>query len=147
MKSRQSCAPPSGAIMMMAYAHIVNGGSMKGTNHRNDGIKLLDACPPRAAIKSTIVRTRSREILRFSSTHGPRGRFKLRFTSKHGFLLDLVEGIFSKLARSALRHIQATSIHRLKERTAAVGSSWSYELTEAVRCDFELWKRGPSYPP
>jgi hypothetical protein len=37
----------------------------------------------------------------------PEGRFTFVFTSKHGFGLNLVEGLGSKMARSMLRHICA----------------------------------------
>ena len=36
----------------------------------------------------------------------PVGRFEFTFTPKHGSWLNLVEGFFSKLARSVLRHIR-----------------------------------------
>jgi hypothetical protein len=36
----------------------------------------------------------------------PAGRFEFTFTPKHGSWLNLVEGFFSKLARSVLRHIR-----------------------------------------
>ena len=39
----------------------------------------------------------------------PAGRFKFTFTPKHGSWLNLVEGFFSKLARSVLRHIRVSS--------------------------------------
>ena len=42
----------------------------------------------------------------------PAGRFEFMFTPKHGSWLNLVEGFFSKLARSVLRHI-----HRIQEGT------------------------------
>jgi hypothetical protein len=37
------------------------------------------------------------------------GRFEFTFTPKHGSWLNLVEGFFSKLARSVLRHIRVAS--------------------------------------
>src|SRR6201993_4211747 len=39
----------------------------------------------------------------------PAGRFEFTFTPKHGSWLNLVEGFFSKLARSVLRHIRVSS--------------------------------------
>ena len=39
----------------------------------------------------------------------PEGRFAFVFTPKHGSWLNLIEGFFSKLARSMLRHIRVTS--------------------------------------
>jgi hypothetical protein len=37
-------------------------------------------------------------------------------TPKHGSWLNLVEGFFSKLARSVLRHIRVASKQKLKDR-------------------------------
>jgi transposase len=39
----------------------------------------------------------------------PAGRFAFTFTPKHGSWLNLVEGFFSKLGRSLLRHIRAVA--------------------------------------
>lgn len=46
----------------------------------------------------------------------PAGRFEFTFTPKHGSWLNLVEGFFSKLARSILRHIRVASKQELKDR-------------------------------
>jgi transposase len=46
----------------------------------------------------------------------PAGRFGFTFTPKHGSWLNLVEGFFSKLARSILRHIRVASKQELKDR-------------------------------
>lgn len=60
---------------------------------------------------------------------------------KHGSWLNLIEGFFSKFARSVLRHIRVTSKHELKERTMAgiddvnrhpVIHTWSYKLADAA---------------
>jgi hypothetical protein len=44
------------------------------------------------------------------------GRFEFTFTPKRGSWLNLVEGFFSKLARSVLRHIRVASKQELKDR-------------------------------
>ena len=49
----------------------------------------------------------------------PAGRFDFTFTPKHGSWLNLIEGFFSKFARSVLRHIRVASKHELKERIMA----------------------------
>jgi hypothetical protein len=55
--------------------------------------------------------------------------------------LNLVEGFFSKLARSVLRHIRVTSKQELKDRLMAamdhfnqdpVVHTWSYKLDQAA---------------
>src|SRR5271156_2220647 len=71
----------------------------------------------------------------------PAGRFEFTFTPKHGSWLNLVEGFFSKLARSVLRHIRVASKQELKERIIAamdefnrhpVVHTWSYKLDKAA---------------
>ena len=49
----------------------------------------------------------------------PIGRFTFTFTPTHGSWLNLIEGFFSKLARSVLRHIRVSSKHELGERLMA----------------------------
>jgi transposase len=71
----------------------------------------------------------------------PVGRFEFTFTPKHGSWLNLIEGFFSKFARSVLRHIRVASKQELKERIMAgiedvnrypVIHTWSYKLAEAA---------------
>ncbi len=59
----------------------------------------------------------------------PAGRFEFTFTPKHGSRLNLVEGFFSKLTRSVLRHIRVTSKQELKDRLMA---AMDYFNTEPV---------------
>lgn len=67
----------------------------------------------------------------------PEGRFTLVFTPKHGSWLNLVEGFFSKMARSVLRRIRVASKDELKARILAylddlnrepVIHTWTYKL-------------------
>jgi hypothetical protein len=69
----------------------------------------------------------------------PVGRFEFTFTPKHGSCL--IEGFFSKFARSVLRHIRVASKQELKQRIMAgiedvnrypVIHTWSYKLAEAA---------------
>ncbi len=46
-------------------------------------------------------------------------RFDFVFTPKHGSWLNLIEGFFSKFARSLLRHIRVKSKQELKQRILA----------------------------
>jgi transposase len=71
----------------------------------------------------------------------PQGRFSFVFTPKHGSWLNLVEGFFSKLARSMLRHIRVASKAELKTRLLAyldelnrdpVIHTWTYKIGEAA---------------
>ena len=49
----------------------------------------------------------------------PAGRFEFVFTPKHGSWLNLIEGFFSKMARSLLRHLRVASKQELKDRIMA----------------------------
>jgi len=69
------------------------------------------------------------------------GRFSFVFTPKHGSWLNLVEGFFSKMARSMLRHIRVASKAELKARIIAylddlnqdpVAHTWTYKINEAA---------------
>ena len=71
----------------------------------------------------------------------PEGRFSFVFTPKHGSWLNLVEGFFSKMARSLLRHIRVKSKQELKERILAyledlnsdpVTHTWTYKIGDAA---------------
>ena len=83
-------------------------------------LQLVDpSYPASTAIKiipATIPPTlrRNQSLARYPT----RGRFEFTFTPKHGSWLNLVEGFFSKLARSVLRHIRVASKHELAERIA-----------------------------
>jgi hypothetical protein len=70
----------------------------------------------------------------------PVGRFQFTFTPTHGSWLNLIEGFFSKLARSVPRHIRVESKEELKDRLMAamdyfnqepVVHTWSYKLDRA----------------
>jgi transposase len=69
-------------------------------------------------------------------------RFTFVFTPKHGSWLNLIEGFFSKMARSVLRHIRVASKAELKQRIIAyiddlnrdpIVHTWSYKLTQPAR--------------
>jgi transposase len=69
------------------------------------------------------------------------GRFSFVFTPKHGSWLNLVEGVFSKMARGLLRHIRVASKAELKARILAYFElinrdptvhTWTYKLNEAA---------------
>ena len=105
--------------------------------------KLDAAYPPATAIKLILDNHSahvSQETKAWLATQPP-GRFTFVFTPKHGSWLNLVEGFFSKLARSVLRHIRVASKQELKDRIMAAISdvnrdpvvhTWTYRLNEAA---------------
>ena len=107
-------------------------------------LTLLDsAYPPDTAIHLILDNHSahiSRETRAWVATH-PAGRFEFTFTPTHGSWLNLIEGFFSKLARSVLRHIRVSSKQELKDRLmAAVGHfneapvvhTWTHRLDKAA---------------
>jgi transposase len=107
-------------------------------------LKQLDsAYPPETAIKLIVDNHSahiSKETTSWVATQPP-GRFSFVFTPKHGSWLNLVEGFFSKMTRSMLRHIRVTSKTELKARIIAylddlnrqpVVHTWTYKVSEAA---------------
>ena len=107
-------------------------------------LKRLDAAyAPKTAIK-IILDNHSAHISKETKAwlaEQPEGRFTFVFTPKHGSWLNLVEGFFSKLARSALRHIRVASLEELRQRILAaidlanrepVVHRWTYKINEAA---------------
>jgi transposase len=138
-----------GTLSLLAGIDLLTGKvhALVRDRHRSrefiEFLKLLDAAyPPRTAIKLILDNHAahiSKETKTWLATQ-PDGRFEFTFTPKHGSWLNLIEGFFSKFARSVLRHIRVTSKHELKERIMAgvedvnrhpVIHTWSYKLVEA----------------
>jgi len=139
-----------GTLSLLAGIDLLTGKvhALVKDRHRSrefvEFLKLLDAAyPARTAIK-VILDNHSAHISKETKAWlaaQPAGRFEFTFTPKHGSWLNLVEGFFSKLARSVLRHIRVTSKQELKERIMAtidginqhpVVHTWSYKLGNAA---------------
>jgi transposase len=139
-----------GTLSLLAGIDLLTGQvhALIKDRHRSrefiEFLELLDkAYPPRTAIK-LILDNHSAHISRETKAwlaEQPVGRFEFTFTPTHGSWLNLVEGFFSKLARSVLRHIRVASKHELKRRIMAaiddvnqhpVVHSWSYKLKKAA---------------
>jgi transposase len=116
--------------------------------HRSRGfvgfLKRLDeAYPTETAIKLILDNHSahtSKETKAWLATQ-PEGRFTFVFTPKHGSWLNLVEGFFSKMARSVLRHIRVASKDELKARILAYLDdlnrdpfihNWTYQIDAAA---------------
>jgi transposase len=107
-------------------------------------LQLVDvAYPPHTAIKLILDNHSahiSKETKAWLANQPPR-RFEFTFTPTHGSWLNLIEGFFSKLARSVLRHIRVASKQELKDRIIAamdffnqeaVVHTWTYKLDKAA---------------
>src|ERR1700688_1002546 len=140
----------NGTVSLLAGIDLLTGKvhALVRDRHRSrefiEFLKLLDAAyPTHTAIKLILDNHpahTSKETKAWLADQ-PAGRFEFTFTPKHGSWLNLVEGFFSKLARSVLRHIRVTSKQELKERIIAamdefnrhpVVHTWSYKLDNAA---------------
>src|ERR1700722_3533915 len=104
-------------------------------------LKRLDAAYPADTAIKLILDNHSAHISKETKAWiatQPEGRFSFVFTPKHGSWLNLVEGFFSKMAQSLLRHIRVASKAELKQRILAylddinrepVVHTWSYRIT------------------
>ena len=106
-------------------------------------LKKLDAAYPADTAIKVILDNHSAHISKETRAwvdSQPEGRFSFVFTPKHGSWLNLVEGFFSKMARSMLRHIRVASKAELKARILAYLDdinrdpgihNWTYKMAEA----------------
>jgi len=139
-----------GTVSLLAGINLLTGKvhALAKDRHRSrefiEFLKLLDATyPPHTAIH-LILDNHSAHISKETRAwlaDQPAGRFKFTFTPKHGSWLNLIEGFFSKLARSVLRHIRVSSKQELKDRLMAamdffnrapVVHTWTYKLDKAA---------------
>ena len=107
-------------------------------------LKRLDAAYPSDTAIKLILDNHSAHISKETKAWiatQPAGRFTFVFTPKHGSWLNLVEGFFSKMARSMLRHIRVASKAELKARILAwlddsnrnpTVHTWTYKLEQAA---------------
>ena len=139
-----------GTLSLLAGIDLLTGKvhALVRDRHRSrefiEFLKRLDAAYPAGTAIKLILDNHSAHISRETRAWldaRPPGRFAFTFTPKHGSWLNLIEGFFSKFARSVLRHIRVTSKHELKERIMAgiddvnrhpVIHTWSYKLAEAA---------------
>jgi transposase len=139
-----------GTVSLLAGINLLTGKvhALAKDRHRSrefiEFLKLLDATyPPHTAIHLILDNHSahiSRETRAWLAAQPPK-RFKFTFTPKHGSWLNLIEGFFSKLARSVLRHIRVSSKQELKDRLLAamdffnrapVVHTWTYRLDKAA---------------
>ena len=139
-----------GTLSLLAGIDLVTGAVHATVEERHRSrefvafLQKLDAAyPPSTAIK-LILDNHSAHISKETKAWlaaQPEGRFTFVFTPKHGSWLNLVEGFFSKLARSALHHIRVASKQELKDRIITaiddinrdpVVHTWTYKINEAA---------------
>ena len=138
-----------GTVSLLAGIDLVTGKvhALVTDRHRSREfigfLKLVDAAYPTHTAIRLILDNHSAHISKETNAWlaARPGRFEFTFTPKHGSWLNLVEGFFSKLARSVLRHIRVASKQELKDRIMAamnhfnenpVVHTWSYKLKKAA---------------
>jgi transposase len=135
-----------GTLSLLAGIDLVSGKvhGLVADRHRSREfivfLKQIDAAYPCGTAIKLILDNHSAHISRETRdwlAEQPEGRFEFVFTPKHGSWLNLIEGFFSKMARSMLRHIRVASKQELKDRIMAylddinrdpVVHKWTYRL-------------------
>jgi transposase len=139
-----------GTVTLMAGIDLVSGHvhALVKDRHRSrefiEFLKLVDAAYPADTAIEIILDNHSahvsRETTAWLAAQAP-GRFAFTFTPTHGSWLNLIEGFFSKLARSVLRQIRVASKQELKQRLMAfiedvnrdpIPHTWSYKIKKAA---------------
>jgi transposase len=138
-QSVSSPASTSSAARFTPWSRIVIAG-----REFIEFLKLLDAAYPADTAIKLILDNHSAHISKETKAwlaHQPAHRFEFTFTPTHGSWLNLIEGFFSKLTRSVLRHIRVGSKQELKDRLIAamdffnqqpVVHTWTYKLDQAA---------------
>jgi len=139
-----------GTLTLMAGIDLLTGHvhALVKERHRSrefiEFLKLLDAAYPADTAIEIILDNHSAHVSRETTSWlaaQPIGRFTFTFTPTHGSWLNLIEGFFSKLARSVLRHMRVGSKHELGERLMAfigdvnrepVVHTWRYKIDNAA---------------
>ena len=138
-----------GTVSLLAGIDLITGAvhAVVKDRHRSrefiDFLKLVDAAYPANTTIKLILDNHSAHISKETNAwlaERPAGRFEFTFTPKHGSWLNLVEGFFSKLTRSVLRHIRVETKQELKDRIMAamdefnehpVIHTWTYKIDKA----------------
>jgi transposase len=139
-----------GTLSLLAGIDLATGKvhALVKDRHRScefiEFLQLLDAAYPASTAIKIILDNHSahtsKETKAWLVTQ-PEGRFEFTFTPKHGSWLNLIEGFFSKLARSVFRHIRVASKQELADRILAaiedinqqpVVHTWSYKIETAA---------------
>jgi len=139
-----------GTVSLLAGIDLVSGKihALVSNRHRSrefiEFLKLADAAYPAHTAIKVILDNHSAHTSKETRAwlaDRPAHRFEFTFTPKHGSWLNLVEGFFSKLSRSVLRHIRVVSKQELKDRIMQamdyfnqhpVAHTWSYRLENAA---------------
>jgi transposase len=139
-----------GTLTLMAGIDLLTGHvhALVRERHRSrefiEFLRLVDAAYPADTAIEIVLDNHSAHVSRETTAWlaaQPIGRFTFTFTPTHGSWLNLIEGFFSKMARSVLRHIRVASKHELQQRLMdfvndvnrqPVVHRWSYKINDAA---------------
>jgi transposase len=139
-------SPPLTTLSLLAGIDLLTGQVHACVEERHRSrefvgfLKLLDAAYPADTAIKVLLDNHSAHVSKETNkwlAAQPDGRFSFVFTPKHGSWLNLIEGFFSKMARSMLRHIRVGSKAELKQRILAylddinhnpVVHKWTYRV-------------------
>jgi transposase len=139
-----------GTVSLLAGIDLITGKvhALVRNRHRSrefiEFLKLADSAYPAHTAIKVILDNHSAHISKETRAwiaKQPAHRFEFAFTPKHGSWLNLIEGFFSKLARSVLRHIRVASKQELSDRIMAaieyfnqmpIVHTWTYKLEKAA---------------
>ena len=137
-----------GTLSLLAGIDLVTGKLHGRLEERHRSVEFIafleqiDAAYPRETAIKLIMDNHSSHISKQTKAwlaEQPEGRFEFVFSPKHGSWLNLIEGFFSKMARSMLRHIRVASKQELRDRIMAyletlnrdpVVHKWTYKLDD-----------------
>lgn len=141
---------PHGTLSLLAGIDLLTGKVHASVEERHRSREFVSFLKKLNAVYSTDTAIKlildnhsahiSKETRAWLATQ-PEGRFSFVFTPTHGSWLNLVEGFFSKMARSMLRHIRVASKAELKARILAylddinaepIVHTWTYKIGEAA---------------
>ena len=109
-----------------------------------DYLQKLDAAYPSSTAIKLILNNHSAHISKETKAWldaQPEGRFTFVFVHNYGSSFNLVEGFFSKLARSTLRHIRVAPNQELKDRIITaiedinrdpVVHTWTFKINDVA---------------
>ncbi len=113
-----------GTVSILAGLDLHTGHVFARTEDRHRSVEFIgllkdldDHYPPEAVIRLVLDNHSShisKETMAYLATRP--GRFEYVHTPRHGSWLNLIEGVFSKMARTFLRHIRVKSVDELKAR-------------------------------
>ncbi|MHB0980221.1 MAG: IS630 family transposase [Thermoleophilia bacterium] len=113
-----------GTVSILAGIDLHSGHIFAGVEDRHRSLEFIgllkqldEYYPPQATIRVVLDNHSahiSKETMRYLATRP--GRFEYVHTPKHGSWLNLIECVFSKMARTFLRHIRVDSTEELKAR-------------------------------